>query len=81
MVVAEWSPDSKQLVFDSMIGPGKHGIFVLSRDGGMPRKIHEFTSEQRYSGASVSPDFKWVAFIAPANDGYFQPAGFASAAP
>lgn len=70
--LAEWSPDSKQLVFESMIEPGKHGIFVVARDGGMPRKIHEFASDQFFSGASVSPDFEWVAFTAPANDGYFQ---------
>ena len=34
--------------------------------------MHRFTSEQKYSGLGVSPDFPWVAFIAPASDGHFQ---------
>ena len=70
--VAEWSYDSENLIFESVISPGKHGIFVVSRTGQNLMKIHEFESDQIYSGASVSPDFRWVVFIKPATDGFFQ---------
>ena len=56
----------------SVTEPGRKAIYVVGRDGGTPRKIHEFACDQLYSGLSVSPDFEWVAFIAPAPDGYFQ---------
>ena len=72
LAVAEWSPDSEQLVFLSVTEPGRKAIYVVGREGGTPRKIHEFACDQLYSGLSVSPDFQWVAFIAPAPDGYFQ---------
>ncbi len=72
MALAEWSPDSEQLVFSSVTAPGSKAIYVVSREGGTARKIHDYASEQLYSGISVSPDFGWVAFIAPASDGFFQ---------
>ena len=34
--------------------------------------MHRFTSEQLFSGIGVSPEFRWVAYIAPATDGRFQ---------
>lgn len=70
--IAEWSFDNENLVFESVTSPGKHGIFVVGRNGQNLTKIHEFESDQIYSGASVSPDFRWVAFIKPAADGFFQ---------
>ncbi len=44
----------------------------MARDGGLPRKVHEYRSDQLFSGISVSPDFQWAAYIAPAPDGYMQ---------
>jgi Tol biopolymer transport system component len=70
--IAEWSPDSEQLVFEGDDGSGTKAIYVVARTGGAPRKIHEFGSEQSYSGISVSPDFEWVAYVAPADQGHFQ---------
>ncbi len=70
--LAEWSPDSEQLVFVSVTEPGRKAIYIVGRDGGTTREIHEFACDQLYSGLSVSPDFRWIAFIAPAPDGYFQ---------
>jgi Tol biopolymer transport system component len=72
---AEWMPDGEHLVV-STAGPtrSERAIYVVSRDGGRepPRRIHQFTSEQRYSGVAVSPDGSLVAFVAPATDGVFQ---------
>ena len=72
MAIAEWSPDSERLVFSSVTEPGMKAIYVVPREGGTVRKIHDYASGQLYSGVSVSPDFQWVAFIAPAPDGFFQ---------
>ena len=70
--IAEWSPDSQQLVFEADDGSGTKAIYVVGRSGDAPRKIHEFESEQAFSGISVSPDFEWAAYIAPAEGGHFQ---------
>lgn len=69
---AAWSPDSRELVFESDDGSGTKAIWAVAREGGPPRKVHEFESEQRWSGVSVSPDYEWAAFIAPGDDGHFQ---------
>jgi Tol biopolymer transport system component len=70
--IAEWSPDSQQLVFESDYGSGTKAIYAVARTGGAPLKIHEFESEQSFSGISVSPDFEWVAYIAPGEGGHLQ---------
>ena len=70
--MAEWSPDSQQLVFESDSGTGTKGIYRVPAAGGTPTLIHEFESEQMWSGISVSPDFEWVAYIAPGAKGRFQ---------
>jgi Tol biopolymer transport system component len=69
---AEWSPDSQQLVFEADDGSGTKAIYVVARAGGAPQMIHEFESEQSFAGIGVSPDFEWVAYIAPADDGHLQ---------
>jgi Tol biopolymer transport system component len=68
----EWSPSSDSLIFSTAEGPEERAIYVVARDGGTARLVHRFASDQAFSGIGVSPDFRWVAFIAPANDGYFQ---------
>ena len=70
--IAEWSPDSRQLVFEADDGSGTKRIYVVPATGGTPTAIHEFESEQMWSGISVSPDFEWVAYIAPGDNGRFQ---------
>jgi Tol biopolymer transport system component len=70
--IAEWSPDGQQLVFEADDGSGTKAVYVIARTGGAPRKIHEFESEQAFSGISVSPDFEWVVYVAPADEGHFQ---------
>ena len=68
----EWAPGSDSIVFTAAEAHDRRAIYVVARDGGPARLIHRFASEQQFSGVGVSPDFKWVAFIAPANDGHFQ---------
>ena len=36
------------------------GIYVVSREGGTPERVHAFESDQILSGMSVSPDFRWA---------------------
>ncbi|MCZ6825773.1 MAG: hypothetical protein O7E50_08825 [Gemmatimonadetes bacterium] len=72
VAIAEWSPDSRELAFEWDDGSGTKAIYVVALDGGSPRKIHEYRSDQLFSGISVSPDFQWVAYIAPAPDGHLQ---------
>lgn len=70
---AEWMPDGERLVV-STAGPkrSERAIYLASRAGGPARRIHQFRSEQRYSGVAVSPDGASVAFVAPASGGIFQ---------
>jgi len=69
---AEWAAGSDSIVFSATEGPDQRAIYVVAREGGPARLVHRFTSEQQFSGLGVSPDFRWVAFIAPATDGHFQ---------
>ena len=64
--------NSRLLVFEGDDGKGSKGLYVVERGGGVPRRFHQFESDQLYSGVSVSPDFRWAAYVAPAADGYFQ---------
>jgi Tol biopolymer transport system component len=68
----EWAAGSDSIVFSASEGHDQRAIYVVARDGGPARLIHRFASEQQFSGIGVSPDFGWVAFIAPATDGHFQ---------
>ena len=68
----EWSPTSDSLLFLAEEASDQRAIYVVARDGGRPRLVHRFTSNQRFSGVGVSPDFRWAAFVAPANDGHLQ---------
>ena len=70
---AEWMPDGEHLVV-STAGPSRseRAIYLVSREGGQARRMHQFKSEQRYSGVAVSPDGSLVAFVAPASDEVFQ---------
>ena len=68
----EWSARSDSIVVSAAEGGNRRAIYVVPREGGAARLVHRYTSEQQFSGVGVSPDFRWVAFVAPANDGHFQ---------
>jgi Tol biopolymer transport system component len=82
---AEWLPDSLQVAGIAKEEPGRHVIFTVRREGGDARIVHRLSSEHDAPGLAVSPDGAAVAFIAPANDGFFQvfrmPLGSAPAVP
>lgn len=69
---AEWRPDNRTVVAIGKEGPGRHVIVEVPIAGGAPRIVHRFESEHDFPGLAVSPDGRDVAFIAPADDGFFQ---------
>ena len=69
---AEWIGGSDELAFEALLGPGRKGIYRVSREGGRPRRVHEFECEERTSAISASPDGKWIAYVAPGPSGYQQ---------
>jgi Tol biopolymer transport system component len=64
---AEWTPNSEDLIV-SIAGPWRtdRAIHLVARQGGLPRLVHRFASEQLSSGIGASPDGRLVAFAAPA---------------
>ena len=68
----EWGPDSSHLYFDSNDGGDRRSLNVVSREGGRVTRLHAFESEEGFSGIGLSPDGRWVAFAAPARDGFAQ---------
>jgi Tol biopolymer transport system component len=69
---AEWLGGSEEVAIEVLLAPGRKGIYRVSREGGRPRLLHEFECEERTSAISVSPDGKWIAFVAPGPSGYQQ---------
>jgi Tol biopolymer transport system component len=69
---AEWIDGSEELALEVLLAPGRKGIYRVSRGGGRPRRVHEFECEERTSAISVSPDGKWIAYVAPGPLGYQQ---------
>ena len=69
---SEWLPDSASIVSIAKEGPGRHVIFTVAAGGGKAAIVHRFQTEHDFSGLGVSPDGKFVAFVAPAPDGYHQ---------
>jgi Tol biopolymer transport system component len=72
---AEWMPDSATVIALVKEGPGRHGI-ILARasgaGGGRATMVHRFETEHDFSGLGVSSNGRFVAFAAPAPDGFFQ---------
>jgi Tol biopolymer transport system component len=69
---AEWIEGSEEIAIEVLLAPGKKGIYRVNREGGRPRRVHEFECEERTSAISVSPDGKWIAYVAPGPLGYQQ---------
>ncbi|NIM58803.1 MAG: tetratricopeptide repeat protein [Candidatus Aminicenantes bacterium] len=66
-----WSGDGKWIVFNDWIKPkkfkekeGKHGMYIVSAEGGKPRKVYENYRDVRIVNyrMSLSPDGKILAF-------------------
>lgn len=69
---AEWLPSSTTVIALAKTAPGRHAVVTLSINGSKPNIVHEFSTEHDFSGLGVSPDGRFVAFAAPAPDGYYQ---------
>ena len=68
---AEWLGNDA-VVAIAKEAPGRHAILSMPIAGGEPRMIHRFATEHDFAGLGVSPDGKYLAFTAPAGDGYYQ---------
>lgn len=69
---AEWMPDGRRVAFVARDGPGRHLLGIVAAAGGQAAIVHRFSSEHDFPGLTVSPDGRFLGFIAPAPDGYFQ---------
>ena len=69
---AEWLGGSQAVIAIAKDAPGSHVIFTLPIAGGHPTVVHRFASEHDFPGLGVSPDGRWIAYVAPASDGFYQ---------
>ncbi len=69
---AEWDPASERIIFQAYREHNQQTIYAAPRTGGRPTPLFHFKSEQHVAGLSVSPDGAWIAYVAPASDGYLQ---------
>jgi Tol biopolymer transport system component len=69
---AEWLPGSASVIALAKEGPGRHAIFTVASAGGRATIVHRFESEHDFSGLGVTVNGRFVAFAAPAPDGFFQ---------
>jgi hypothetical protein len=56
-----WSPDGKEIVFTTNL-TGRYNLWKVSSDGGWPIQLSQ--SDERQSGATLSPDGKWITYEA-----------------
>jgi Tol biopolymer transport system component len=69
---AEWAPGSDHIVFQAFREQNQQTFYTVPRTGGRPTPLFHFKSDQHVAGFSVSPDGRWVGYVAPASDGYMQ---------
>jgi Tol biopolymer transport system component len=68
---AEWLGNDR-VVAVAKEGPGRHVIIVVPAAGGAPRIVHRYATEHDFSGLGISSDGRFVAFAAPAANGFYQ---------
>lgn len=56
-----WSPDSRQLVFDSNAEAAQFEIYTINADGGQPRRLTDDAATDAIG--SFSGDGKWIYFM------------------
>ena len=69
---AEWMPNSTTVIAIAKEGPGRHVIFTVPAGGGRATVVHRLSTEHDFPGLGVSGTGRFVAFVAPAPDGFFQ---------
>ena len=69
---AEWMPNSATVIAIAKEGPGRHVIFTVPAAGGRATVVHRVASEHDFPGLAASANGRYVAFVGPASDGFFQ---------
>ena len=69
---AEWMPDGKRVAFVAREAGGRHVIGIVPVAGGAATIVHRVETEHDFSGLTVSPDGKYLGYVGPAPDGYYQ---------
>jgi Tol biopolymer transport system component len=69
---AEWASGSERIIFQAYRDGNQQTFYLVPRAGGRPTPVFHFKSDQHVAGFSVSPDGTWIAYVAPASDGYLQ---------
>jgi Tol biopolymer transport system component len=69
---AEWMPNSATVIAIAKEGPGRHVIFTVTASGGPASIVHRINTEHDFPGLGVSSNGRFVAFVAPAPDGFYQ---------
>jgi Tol biopolymer transport system component len=69
---AEWMPNSATVIAIAKEGPGRHVVFTVAASGGPAHIVHRIDTEHDFPGLGVSSNGRFVAFVAPAPDGFYQ---------
>jgi Tol biopolymer transport system component len=69
---AEWLSGTGDIVFQAYHDGNKQTFYSVPRAGGRPKVLFQFLSDQHVSGFGVSPEGKWIAYVAPASGGHLQ---------
>jgi Tol biopolymer transport system component len=69
---AEWVPGSDRIIFQAFREHSQQTFYTVPRTGGRPTPLFHFESDQHVAGFGVSPDSRWLGYVAPASDGYMQ---------
>ena len=69
---AEWMPNSAAIIAIAKDGPGRHVVFTVTASGGPATIVHRINTEHDFPGLGVSSNGRFVAFVAPAADGFYQ---------
>jgi Tol biopolymer transport system component len=57
-----WSPDGRQIAFDSYITEGHGEVYAVNAEGGRPRRLTTATGTSNNAVPSWSRDGKWIYF-------------------
>jgi Tol biopolymer transport system component len=60
--LASWSPDGQSLVFDGVDGQGRADLYIVSADGGSPRRLTN--DNRRENNPEWSRDGRWIYYAA-----------------
>ena len=65
-----WSPDGRQIAFDSEAEEGHGEVYVVNAEGGKPRRLTTATGTSNNYVPSWSRDGKWIYFASDRNEAW-----------